>query len=212
MQNLTVVRRRETRTELTREFQSLVRRQSANSAQQRREILAVDVFHGEKVVAGAFADVIHAAHVWMRNLPGESNFLKEAREPVVAIGDVAWQELERNSLCKFQVLGAIDLAHAAAAQQADDPVAAGQYRACDELRAVERARRRRPIGLDHGQRRRLRPVIAGAAFRAIAARCRNVTPAGRTTHGIGLILVVRGRHRQTSEVEGLSYNPAEVRV
>ena len=56
------------------------------------------------------------------------------------------QELERDRLSELQVFGSIDFAHAAAAQQADDAVAAGQHRAGNELRAVERVRRRQPIG------------------------------------------------------------------
>jgi hypothetical protein len=189
MQNLAVVCCRETGAELTCKLERLVRWQPANAPQQRREILAVDVLHGEEVLASGFADVVHAAHVWMRDQPREPDFLMEPRKPVSAMRDLARQELESHSLSELQVLGAIDFAHPAAAQQADDPIAAGQHRTRNELRAVERVRRRQPIG--RGQRRRLRCVNAGAACRAVAARFRNVAPTGRTTHVIGMILVER---------------------
>ena len=142
------------------------------------------------MLAAGFADVVHAAHVRMGDLPREPNFLVEARQPVGAMGDLLRQELESDGLAELQVVGAIDLAHAAAAQQADDAVAAGEHRAGNELRAVERVRRRQPIGRGHGQRRRVRRVHAGAACRAVAARFWNVAPAGWTVHRIGMILVI----------------------
>ena len=86
------------------------------------------------------ADVVDAADVRMRDLPRESNFLMEASQPVGAMRDVLGQELERHDLSEFQVFGSIHLAHAAPAHQADDPIAAGQHRARNELRAVERTR------------------------------------------------------------------------
>ena len=85
MQNLAVVGRRETGAELACELERLVRRQPADAPQQRREILAVDVLHREEVLAAGFADVVHAAHVRMRDLPREPNFLMEARQPVGAM-------------------------------------------------------------------------------------------------------------------------------
>jgi hypothetical protein len=65
MQNFSVVCGRETSAELTRELERLVGWQSADAPQQRGEILAVDVFHGEEVLATGFADVVDAAHIRM---------------------------------------------------------------------------------------------------------------------------------------------------
>ena len=191
MQDAAVVCRRETGAELACELERLVRWQPADAPQQRREILAVDVLHREEVLAAGFADVVDAAHVRMGDLPREPDFLMEARQPVGAMRDLLRQELERDGLSELQVFSSIDFAHAAAAQQADDAVAAGQHGAGNELRAVERVRRRQPIGRGDGQRRCLRRVNAGAACRAVAARFGNVAPAGRTVHRIGMILVIR---------------------
>ncbi len=140
MQNAAVVCRRETGAELACELERLVRWQPANAPQQRREILAVDVLHREEVLAADFADVVDAAHVRMGDLPREPDFLMEARQPVGAMRDILRQELERDGLSKLQVFSSIDFAHAAAAQQSDDAVAAGQHGAGNELRAVERVR------------------------------------------------------------------------
>ena len=42
------------------------------------------------------------------------------------------QELERHRLAELQVVGAVDLAHAAAAEQPADAIASRQHRARDE--------------------------------------------------------------------------------
>ena len=65
----------------------------------------------EEVLASGFADVVHAAHVWMRDLSREPDFLMEPRKPVGAMRDLARQELESNNLSELQVLGPIDFAH-----------------------------------------------------------------------------------------------------
>ena len=140
MQDLAVVCRRKAGAQLPCELERLVRWQPADAPQQRREILAVDVFHREEVLAAGFGDVVHAAHVRMGDLPRQPNFLMEAREPVGAIRDLLRQEFQRDRLSELQVFRSIDFAHAAATQQADDAVAAGQHRAGNELRAVESVR------------------------------------------------------------------------
>ena len=85
MQNFAVVCRREAGAQLPCQLERLVRWQPADAPQQRREILAVDVLHREEVLAVGFADVVHAAHVRMGDLPRQPDFLMEAREPVGAI-------------------------------------------------------------------------------------------------------------------------------
>jgi hypothetical protein len=102
-----LVRRREAGAELACQFERLVRRQPADSTQQRREIFTVDELHREKVLAAGFADVVHATHVRMRDLPGEPNFLMEARQPLGAIGELLRQELERDGLSELQVFRSI---------------------------------------------------------------------------------------------------------
>ena len=92
------------------------------------------------MLAAGFGDVVHAAHVRMRDLPRQPNFLMEAREPVGVIRDLLRQEFQSDRLSELQVFRSIDFAHAAATQQANDAVAAGQHRAGNELRAVESVR------------------------------------------------------------------------
>ena len=59
----------------------LVLRQPADAAQQRRQILAVDVLHREEELAVELADVVDAADVRVRDLPRRPHFVVELREP-----------------------------------------------------------------------------------------------------------------------------------
>src|SRR4029079_19589497 len=107
------VRRREARAELPCELERLVRWQTADAPQQRREIFPIDVLHREEMLAAGFADVVHAAHVGVRDLARETHFLMKPDQPIGSMRDLARQELQRNGLSELQVLGAIDFAHAA---------------------------------------------------------------------------------------------------
>lgn len=59
---------RETRAYLARHLQRLVRRKPPDPTEQRGQVLAVDVFHGEEVKPLRLADVAHAADVRVRDL------------------------------------------------------------------------------------------------------------------------------------------------
>ena len=75
------------------------------------------------------ADVVDAADVAVRHLARDAHFVMELGEPLRVFGDGRRQELQRDVLPEPQILGAVDLAHAAAADQAEDAVALGQQRA-----------------------------------------------------------------------------------
>ena len=76
--------------------------------------------------------------------------------------DVGRQELERDRLSELQIVGAIDLAHAAAPQASDDAIAAAEQRARLEAAVVDRAGR--------GRASRLDALGRALASRAIAVR------------------------------------------
>ena len=107
---------------------------------ERREVLAVDVLHRQEQVAVGLADVVDAADVRVRDLPRRAHFVVELREPRRVVRERRRQELQRDRLAELQVVGPIDLAHAAAAEQADDAVAAVEQRAGREAAVIERAR------------------------------------------------------------------------
>ena len=98
--------------------------EAADAAEQRREILAVDVFHRQERVALEFADVVHAADVRMRDLPRHPHFGVELRQARGIAIDGLRQELQRDGLAELQIVGAVDLAHPALAEPPDDAVAA----------------------------------------------------------------------------------------
>ena len=87
--------------------------QAADALQQRRQILAVDVFHREEVTAFKLADVVDAADVGMRHLPGNAHFCKQPLAPDGIICKRFWQKLQCHRLTQLEIIGTIDLAHSA---------------------------------------------------------------------------------------------------
>src|SRR5690349_9024544 len=118
--------------------------------QQRREILAVHVLHRHERPALPLGDVMDTTDIRMRDLPGGARLLAQTR-------DQAWivvaHELQGHRLAERQIVRAIDLAHAAAAEQADDPVARAEQRAGRERAMVDvparTGRRLRPAPCRH---------------------------------------------------------------
>lgn len=133
MDHAAVVRGRESRGDLPREVERPVFGEPAHALERGGEVLTVDVFHrDEELCSGAcldLADVVHAAHVRMRDLPRHAHFVVKLGELVGVGADAGGQELDRDRLSESQVVGAIDLAHAAPTEQADDSIAAFEQRA-----------------------------------------------------------------------------------
>src|SRR5262249_15490688 len=100
--------------------------------EQVGEVLAVDVFHRRERAPVHVDDVVHAAHVRVRDLPGDPHLAEEARVQLVVLLDALGQELERNGLPESEVVGPVDLAHPAPAEQRDDPESARHERAGKE--------------------------------------------------------------------------------
>ena len=211
MQHAPLVRRREARAELPRDLERLVRRQPPDALQKGREVLAVDVLHREVLLSVHLGDVVDAADVRVRDLPGDADLGVEAIEAILVLGQMPRQELERHGLTELQIVGAIDLAHAAAAEQADDPVALGEDRAGRETAGLDRVGRREPADfrrrgraprrLRHRWRREIRRHLRHgrhglAAGRTETRRRGNVGKAGRAADQVGRIVEAKkGRPR-----------------
>ena len=130
MQDAAVVGGGEARANLARDVERLVGRQAADAQQQRSEILAVDVLHREEVLApisDGLADVEHAADVRVRDLARDADLGQEPLVPDGIVGERARQEFQRDRRTELDVVGPVDLAHASAAEQADDAVAASEH-------------------------------------------------------------------------------------
>jgi hypothetical protein len=102
----------------------IVLRNAADAAQERREVLAVDVLHREKAPSVSFAKIVETADVLVGHLTRDAQFVVKLREPCVSasfsrvVTDlVGWQKFQRDWMIERQVVGAIHFAHAAAAEQ-----------------------------------------------------------------------------------------------
>src|SRR5688572_28498630 len=113
---------------LSCQFDAFFVRQMADAPQQSRKIFAIDVLHRQEVhrtaVDERFSNVVYAADVGMGNATCRSYFVMKPGEHGAVTGKSRWEEFQRYKLMQRQILGLINLAHAAAAQKTDDPVSA----------------------------------------------------------------------------------------
>ena len=104
--------------------------------EQRGEVFAIHVLHGDERHAFDLADVVNAADVGVGDLAGDADFAMEAFEQALIARGLFGQEFQRDGLAEREVGGAIDFAHAAAAEQGDDAIAAAEQRAGEEAAFV----------------------------------------------------------------------------
>src|SRR5512132_4182862 len=121
MEYALIVRCGKSRAYLTRDVERLVGRESADPPQQRSQVLPVHVLHRKVVLAIQLADVVDAADVRVGDLPRDPDLGIETLEARGVVREHPREKLQRDRLAELQVIGAIDLAHSAAAQKADDP-------------------------------------------------------------------------------------------
>ncbi len=157
MEHPAFVRGRDAGAQLPRDLDRLVLRQPADPPQQRGQIFTVHILHRQKPAAVVVAEIIETADVLVRHLAGNSQLGVKLREAIRIGADAGGQKFERDRLIERQVVGSVDFAHAAPAEQRDETVAAGNDGAWREWqRRGRRARTRRPRG---GSRRRDRQVV-----------------------------------------------------
>ena len=84
-----------------------------------------------------FANVIDAADLLMRHLTRNADLAMKASQCPAISQETIGKKLERDRLAQFEIVGAIDFAHAAFAQQANDPITLGQNCARHEARIVD---------------------------------------------------------------------------
>ncbi len=120
MEDAAIVRCGKAGAHLSNDLDGLVRRQPPDASQQRREVFPVHVLHRHERTAVPLGDVMNPADIGMRDLAGGARLVAQARRQS---GFVSAQEFQRNGLAQREIVGAIDFAHAAAAEQADDAVA-----------------------------------------------------------------------------------------
>ena len=136
MDDAAVMRRGEPGAKFARRLQGLIGGQPADARQQRGQVFAVHVFHGNERHALDLADVVDAADIGVGDLARHAHLAVESLQQPLVLGGFFGQEFQRHRLAQHQVGGAIDFAHAAAAQQADDAIPPAQQRAGDEAAFV----------------------------------------------------------------------------
>jgi len=102
----------------------------------------------------------------MRDLPRRPDLVVKLREPARVGRQILRQKFQRHGLAEAQIVGAVDLAHPAAAEQSDHAVPAVEHGTRRESPMIDRAgraqppARRRPRSrAARGRRRQTRAVI-----------------------------------------------------
>ena len=122
--------------ELAGGFERLVGREAPDAGEERCQVLAIDVFHGDERHAVDLADVEDAADVGVGNQPRDANLAVKALEEARVAGGLLGEEFESDGLAEGEVGGAVDFAHAAASEESDDAIAAAQQGAGNEAPLV----------------------------------------------------------------------------
>ena len=115
------------RQKLPADFQTLVGGQATNTPQERGQVLAVYVLHREKHLAANFAEIVDATNIWVGDLPGRADLVAEPFQIFVIRSRRFGEEFQGDRLTEAQIVGAINLAHAAFPQKSYDSVASGEY-------------------------------------------------------------------------------------
>jgi hypothetical protein len=140
MQQPAIVRGSETGADLVRGFQSLVGWQAADATEQGRKVLAVNVLHGEKMLAVYFTDVVNPTNIRMRDLARVPHLrMKRGEGSGIALNG-GGKKLQRYNVAELEILSAVDLAHSTSPQQSDYPVSLGKESAGRESPALGRVR------------------------------------------------------------------------
>ncbi len=114
--------------DLARDPQTMRDGEAVDASEQRAQALTFDEFHrehGERVEVG---EVVDAADVLVGDAAGEAKLALEAVDEARLGGDGRLQHLERDEFGGFTIEGAVDDAHAAAADLDDAIVASRQRR------------------------------------------------------------------------------------
>src|SRR5262249_4748901 len=114
--------------------------------------LALEELHGQERGRTVAAEVEDAAHVRVADLARELDLALEALEGAGPLGQIGPDRLQRHADAELEVLGGVDLAHAALGEEAEHAVAAG-----DQIVGVELPRAPGRPPLERGGPRLLHP-------------------------------------------------------
>jgi len=112
MEHAAFVRGSQSSADFARELDGFVLRQTTDAADQRGQVFPVQVLHRNEVRAFQESDVIDAADVGVRDLPGDTHLAATPRLRGFAHACTA-EEFQGHRLVENQVVDPIHLAHAA---------------------------------------------------------------------------------------------------
>ena len=101
---------------------SFLGRELSRAAQERAQVLAVDVFHTDEADAIGLAQVVDADHVLVRNVARENQLLLEALQNRGIGRQFGTDHLKRDQAVEFAVARLVDRAHAALPQHTQNLV------------------------------------------------------------------------------------------
>jgi hypothetical protein len=177
--------------DLAGDLHGAVSREASDPPQQRAQVFPVDVLHGEERLALDLPHVVDAGDVGVAHLAGDAHLAEEAVEAPAVLGEGRGKELQRHRLVQLEVVGPVHLAHPAAADEAEDPVALQQDLPGHETGGHPALRDRQApgrgdVGASRAHRGRTRGVIEDGARGAVRAEGRGFhrRPAARAEPGV----------------------------
>ncbi len=140
----------------------LLGREFSLAAQERAEVVAIDVFHADEADTIRLAQVVNADHVLVRDIAGENELLLEAQQNRGISCQLGPDDLERDQAVQFAVAGLVHGPHTALSEHTQDFVASAEKHArLKTLEGGDAAGRRRTwksIGKCLGRARHRAPV------------------------------------------------------
>jgi hypothetical protein len=112
---------------LAADVECAVGAEAALGAQDGGEVAALDVLHREVEEAVLLARVVHRDDVRVLERGGDARLPVEALAESRRLGEIGGDDLDCGAPAQVQVLGAIDHAHAAAADSLLDPVSRDDF-------------------------------------------------------------------------------------
>ena len=120
--------------DLLGELDRVVRGQRRLLADDRVQRTAVEVLHRDVVGAAPLAAVVDADDVRVRERRGARGLAAEALDELLVQREALVQQLDRHAAAELDVVGAVDLGHAARADARDDAVAVVDQRPGRDLK------------------------------------------------------------------------------
>ena len=111
---------------LAGEFEGAVEGEASFVVDQAGKIAAFDEGHGDELDAADVAQIVYAEDVLLRDLAGQQELLFEALHGLRIGGQLGTDEFEGDGAAEFVVVGLVDGAHAAFAEQGLDAVAGAE--------------------------------------------------------------------------------------